>query len=212
MAIFNLVGSAGQCLHVGLSTDTKPASVNGMAFLEIDTSKLFLRSGGAWVEETNNSYPILSGGLIPLANLGTGTPDNTKFLRGDATWQTVSGGTSKGSFGITIDGGGSVITTGLKGFITVPFDMTITGWDILADQSGSIVIDVWKDTYANFPPTIADTIAGTEKPTLSSQQKNQDASLSTWTTTVAEGDVIAFNVDSVSTVTRVTLVIYGDKI
>ncbi|HLF05237.1 MAG TPA: hypothetical protein VI855_08485, partial [Dehalococcoidia bacterium] len=86
-----------------------------------------------------------------------------------------------------IDGGGSAITTGQKGHVEIPFPMTITGWTILADQSGSIVVDVWKDTYANFPPTVADTIAGTEKPTLASVQKNQDLALGTWTTALAAG-------------------------
>jgi hypothetical protein len=110
-----------------------------------------------------------------------------------------------------IDGGGSAITTGQKGHLELPFACTITGWTLLADQSGSIVIDVWKDTYANFPPTVADTIAGSEKPTLSSAQKNQDLTLTTWTTSVAAGDILAFNVDSVSTVTRVTLSIRAEK-
>jgi len=113
------------------------------------------------------------------------------------------------TIGITIDGGGAAITTGVKGYLEIPFAMTITGWTLVADQSGSIVIDVWKDTYANFPPTVADTIAGTEKPTLSSAQKNQDTSLTTWTTSVAAGDIIGFNVDSAATVTKVTLVIKG---
>jgi len=112
-----------------------------------------------------------------------------------------------GSFGITIDGAGSAITTGVKGYVVIPFSGTITGWTIVADQTGSIVVDIWKDTYANFPPTVADTIAGSEKPTLSSARKNQDNSLSTWTTAVSSGDLIAFNVDSVSTVTRVSVFI-----
>jgi hypothetical protein len=112
-----------------------------------------------------------------------------------------------GSFGITIDGGGSAITTGVKGYVEIPYSGTITGWTILADQSGSCVIDVWKDTYANYPPTLADTISGTEKPTLSSAIKNQDLTLTTWTTSVTAGDIIAFNVDSASTVTRVHLYI-----
>lgn len=104
-----------------------------------------------------------------------------------------------------IDGGGSAITTGQKGHVEVPFAGTITGWTILGDQSGSIVVDVWKDTYANFPPTVADTIAGSEKPTLSSAQKNQDLALGTWTTAVTAGDILAFNVDSITTVTRVSI-------
>lgn len=110
-----------------------------------------------------------------------------------------------------IDGGGSAITTGQKGHIEIPFACTITGWTILADQSGSIVIDVWKDTYANFPPTDADSIAGTELPTLSSAQKNQDLALGSWTTAVTAGDILAYNVDSVATVERITLSIRATK-
>ena len=106
---------------------------------------------------------------------------------------------------IHINGGGSVLTTGVKLYLPVPITMTITGWDLVADQSGSIVIDVWKDTYANFPPTVADTIAGSEKPTLSSVQKNQDTSLSTWTTAITAGDVLGFNIDSVTSCTWITL-------
>lgn len=112
---------------------------------------------------------------------------------------------------MTIDGGGSAITTGVKGYLEIPFDMTITGWTLMGDQSGSIVIDVWKDTYANFPPLDADSIAGSELPTLSTAQKNQDLALSTWTTSVTAGDILGFNVDSATTVTRVTLTIRGTK-
>jgi len=110
-----------------------------------------------------------------------------------------------------IDGGGSVITIGAKSWVRVPYNMIITGWEITADQSGSIVVDVWKSTYDNFPPTVADTIAGSEKPTLSNQQKNQDTSLTTWTTTVNAGDYVRINVDSVSTVTKVAVDIFGYK-
>jgi len=124
---------------------------------------------------------------------------------------TLSWTSNVANVGITLDGGGSAITTGLKGYIEVPYDMTITGWTILADTSGSIVVDVWKDTYANYPPTVADTIAGTEKPTISASTKGQDLTLSSWTTSVTAGDIIAFNVDSAATVTRVQVIIRGNK-
>lgn len=106
-----------------------------------------------------------------------------------------------------IDGGGSAITTGIKGDIMIPFNCSVLGWDIVGDTSGSIVVDVWKDTYANFPPTVGDSITGSEKPTLSSATKNQDLTLSSWTTTFSRNDWLRFNVDSASTLTRVTIVI-----
>ena len=112
---------------------------------------------------------------------------------------------------IAFDGGGSVLTTGVKHYIPMPYAMTVTGWDIVADVSGSVVIDVWKDTYANFPPVVGDTIAGSEKPTLSSAQKNQDLTLSTWTTAISTGDVLGFNIDSATTVTKVWLTLRGTR-
>lgn len=104
----------------------------------------------------------------------------------------------KGIIGVTIGsyGSGTAITTGLKGFVPVPEDCEIIAWTIVADQAATIVVDVWKDTYANYPPTVADTIAGAEKPSLGAVIKNQDLALGTWTTACTEGDWIGFNVDS----------------
>ena len=103
-----------------------------------------------------------------------------------------------------IDGGGSAITTGIKGDFRVPAG-TIVAASLLADQSGSIVVDLWKDTRANFPPTVADTITAAAKPTLASATNSEDTTLTGWTTTTADGDVIRVNVDSAATVTRVSL-------
>lgn len=127
--------------------------------------------------------------------------DNTgKLFNTDINPSAVNTGT----IGITIDGAGSVITTGFKQYVVIPYNCVITDWYIIADVVGSIVIDVWKDTSI---PTVSNTIAGSEKPTLSSQQNNSDNLLTTWTTTVTAGDIIGFNVDSVSTITKATLVI-----
>lgn len=107
--------------------------------------------------------------------------------------------------GITIDGGGSAITTGLKGFRSFPVAGTITGVRMLADQSGSAVVDIWKDTYAGFPPVVGNSITAAAKPTISGAQNSEDTTLTGWTTAVAAGDVFAFNVDSAATITRLTL-------
>lgn len=115
------------------------------------------------------------------------------------------------SIGLTIDGGGSAITTGVKGYISVPYACVINSVTLLADQSGSCVIDVWKDTYANYPPTVADTITASAKPTITAATKSQDTTLTGWTTAVAADSVLGFNVDSASTVTRVHLVLKVTK-
>ena len=132
-------------------------------------------------------------------------------LKANGVVRLPNSGIDTGTVGITIDGGGSAITTGVKGYVEVPFAFTASAWTFLCDQSGSIVVDVWSDTYANYPPTNPDSIAGTELPTVSADTKGQDTSLTTWNTHIAEGSVVGFNVDSAATVTRCTLMIKGDK-
>ena len=110
-----------------------------------------------------------------------------------------------GSINFVIDGGGSAITTGVKGDIEIGFDCTITSCRVLPDQSGSIVVDIWKDTYANYPPTDADTITSSTPPTVTATTKSEDTTLTSWTTTISAGNILRFNVDSCSTIERVTI-------
>ena len=107
-----------------------------------------------------------------------------------------------------IQGASGVIATGVSGDVRVDFPCTIVGWTLLADQTGSIQIDIWKDTYANYPPTVADTITAAAKPLISSGVKNSSTTLSGWTTTIAAGDTLRFNVDSVTAINRVTLALH----
>ena len=107
------------------------------------------------------------------------------------------------SFQIVFDGAGSTITTGVKNDIICPYTGHIVAWTILPNASGSIVFDIWKDTYANFPPTVGDTITGAGKPTLTATTK----ATGTVSWAFTKGDVLRFNVDSVTTVTRVTLIL-----
>lgn len=110
-----------------------------------------------------------------------------------------------------IDGGGVAITTGIKGDIEVPFACTIVRSTLLADQSGSIVVDVWKDSYANFPATDADSITASAPPTISTATNSQDTTLTGWTTSLAKGDILRFNVDSCTSITRATLSLLVEK-
>jgi len=75
----------------------------------------------------------------------------------------------------------------------------------VANTTGSIVVDVWKDTYANFPPTVADTIVSNSTLAISAATKGQDTALAGWTKTIAAGDILRFNVDSVTDIERCTV-------
>lgn len=111
--------------------------------------------------------------------------------------------TNLSTFGITI-GGGGVITTGSKGYTRLPVGGTIKKVTLLADQSGTIAIDIKKATYKGFPTTT--TICASSKPTLSSAQAYEDANLKGWNTQVNAGDVIEFVVDSGTTPASITQV------
>lgn len=100
---------------------------------------------------------------------------------------------------------GAPISTGIKADFLVPFSGTISRVTLMGDQTGSIVIDIWKDTFANYPPTVADTITASAKPTISGGLSYQDAVLTGWNTTITAGDTLRINVDSVATFTRLTL-------
>jgi len=86
-----------------------------------------------------------------------------------------------------------------------PFDFLITDWTMLLDVSGSMAVDVWKDTYANHPPTVADSII---TPSVSSAQQNQATGLSI---AVTKGDCLIFHVDSATTATLAAVSLNGTR-
>ncbi|MBA7586732.1 hypothetical protein ES708_28737 [subsurface metagenome] len=97
------------------------------------------------------------------------------------------------------------IPVGQKGHCPIDFPCTIEACKMFADQPGSIVVDIWKDTYANFPPTDDDSITAAAPPTITTAQKSVDTDLTDWTIDLDAGDVLAFNVDSCTDIARVTV-------
>ncbi len=168
-------------------------------------SNPFLRGDGVWAVPS----------LDDLGDVHLTAPITNHIIKYHAPSKTWINGTqdavaaSTRLVGITIDGAGEVITTGVKGFLVVPITGTITEATLLSTDAsataGDVVIDVWKDSYANYPPANADSITASAPPTLSGVNKSQDTTLTGWTTSVTAGDILGFNVDSAATVTRVTL-------
>lgn len=119
-------------------------------------------------------------------------------------------GSSLTTINFIIDGGASVITTGMKGYLSCDFAGIISQAELLADVSGSIVVNIWKCTYAQFDagsthPVVGDKITASAPPTITTATKSQDATLTGWTTAFNAGDIFGFNVDSVATIKRCTV-------
>lgn len=109
-------------------------------------------------------------------------------------------------WGVVIDSGSlttAISDTYTTGPVEVPYDMTLQQVEMVAQpitgqSTGSIVLDVWADTYANWPPTGADSICGSgTKPTISSALKSNDTDISDWSDlTLTKGQKVFFDVVS----------------
>ena len=209
-------GSAwGASITLGTGVGTAlTANVNGSGAISLATSPTFVTPTlGAATAASINKMAITApatSSTLAVADGKTATINNTVTLTGtdSATYNLASMNTDAIEF--VIDGGGSAITTGVKGYLEIPYACTINRATLLADQSGSIVVDVWKTTYASFDggathPVSGDKITASAPPTISSATKAQDATLTGWTTSVSAGDILAFNVNSATTVTRITI-------
>jgi hypothetical protein len=136
----------------------------------------------------------------------TGNKDILGHL-GDGTNNAEVNTILTSSIEFIIDGGDNIISIGVSGDVLMPFDCTILEVTLLADQTGSIVVDIWKDVYSNFPPSNADSITAEAVPTISSSNKYKDATLTDWTTSISAGDILRFNVDSCTTIKRCTVIL-----
>lgn len=111
-----------------------------------------------------------------------------------------------GVINVVIGNRNETIATGIAGDLYIPFACNLTAYTMLADQTGSVVVDIWAEAYADYPPTNADSMCAAKEPTITTAVKSQDTNISDWTTVaVAAGDTLRFNVDSCTSITQVCL-------
>ena len=106
---------------------------------------------------------------------------------------------------VNFDNGTMPILIGDKTKIIIPENMTILSWTILSDTTGSITLDIWKSTYAAYPPTVADSIVASTPPNITSSNKNTSSTLTGWTTALSAGDVLIFTVSSNLTISNINV-------
>lgn len=208
----------GQPTSLTLS-EVQPGTVRGTfafgSYVGDQWARVLVKKAGAsdYVDTGIIVRPDASGnGSFEVSGLPTGStkfkvvPENKFGNQGTASDEAtivVSGVT------ITLDyvfgDGSSLIPLGLQDYLPISFACEILEWTLIGDVSGSIVVDIWKAAYANYPPTGSNSITGSAKPQITTALKNTSSTLTGWTTTINAGDIIALNVDSVSGFTRCTL-------
>jgi hypothetical protein len=168
-----------------------------VGLIEIVGNQLKLTNAGAAAVSASGVQSVVAGTNVsvdntdPLNPIVSATGSGTRHL--GATWGSASA---------------LVAASCAEVAVRVPKAGTITGAYVYTQGgTGSCVIDVWNDTYANYPPTALDTITASAKPTVSSGIKSADTTLTGWDKTLVEGDVLVFHVDSTSTFTGITVIL-----
>lgn len=127
----------------------------------------------------------------------------------------TSGGTTTSPVALgleyLIDGGGSTITTGSFGGIILPLPMTFTAVELQEFDgiTGSIQVDIRHGTPGNSPSFTS--ICGGNLPAITAGRHYIDNTLSGWFADLARGDALQFVVMSVSSLRRVTLLLYARR-
>jgi hypothetical protein len=157
----------------------------------------------------NHSAAEIVSGTLDIARIPTGSTASTVCIGNDSRLSdatTAKTRTDSGALQLDLFGDGAVLPVAvLQGQLRVPYNCTITSWELVSNETGSIEIDIDKDTYANFPPTSADSITGSARPTITASNKAQSSTLTGWATALNEGDYLKVEVLSVSAITQATL-------
>ena len=91
-----------------------------------------------------------------------------------------------------VDNGSRPMTTGNKGYLTIDVTGIIESWILVADNDGTLEVDLRKCTFADYPNVTS--ICGGNTPKIINTNKNTDITLSGWNTTLNAGDIIQFEV------------------
>lgn len=165
----------------------------------VNGNPVLVMRGAAWgppVDRTDPSAgpdPVLKD-KTTIAYLVRGIADHIDAIARYAVTQTINGA--------PIVGGQKVY------FPPMMVPGTIVGWSIIADTSGSIVIDVLNRANKAIPNGSHSIIGlGGTKPALSSEQAASSVDMDDWDTTVNVDDVFGFEVGSASGLNSVTILL-----
>ncbi len=102
-----------------------------------------------------------------------------------------------------IDSGSLPMQTGDKGKLTIDVTGVIENIRVLSDQTGDIVFEIEKCTFADYPNFTS--ITNGARVQLTNSDKYFDDVLNNWTSTITAGEILRFNVISVNNIRRLLI-------
>lgn len=104
------------------------------------------------------------------------------------------------------DGNGSPVAPGTTLSRVIPYNGIVSGWYIISDEVGDVVVDVQQDRRYAVPPEPNESIVEGPLPSMLAESMASANNIYGWQDTVNRGDVINVVVDT-ATVTRFTFVL-----
>jgi len=155
---------------------------------------------GVW-DKTSNFGP--TGATGAAGGAGADGPTGATGATG-AVGATGATGQAIETFGVVVDGAGSIITIGSKGFRYIPYACTIRNAVLIGNTTGTADFAVWRDTSLNLSGL---TIGG-----ISLNNRQSAQGITGFTADLAENDVLEFRIQgSPASITRASLFIEVEK-
>lgn len=210
----------------GLMTGEDKTKLDSLSSLEVKTIdgapdvlsvKKIIVSNGTLADNGGGQVTITTGGgggggghTIQAAGTPMTARDNLNFI-GMTVEDDAGNAATKvsvtGAIEIGIDGSSATPSTGVLLDFTVPCDLTITSWRVVGNIAGNIQVDLWKDTFANHPPTIVDTVTAADKPKLVGAISASGAATG-WIVNWNATEIIRVNIDSASMLTKANITLF----
>lgn len=151
-------------------------------------------------------------GLVRCKLIAAGGDLMAPLIDADPVNDLAISGLGPASITFIADGIGAALNPGIQGDIEVPFNCSIQHVTLMCDQNGLIQWDIWKSSYAGFPPVDAGSITAAAQPKImAAGNKYQDAVLTGWTKNIAAGEILRFNIDSVTTIQKCTIALVVNR-
>lgn len=139
-------------------------------------------------------------GSVTVSTTPNASPEFGMTLFGGGG-SSSSSSTGPVMLGGTFEGGGRLLTIPSTITLTIPYACTISSWTIVQD-SGSVTIDVRRETYANYTGTTTSIVGAGTLPFVTTGVKALSTP-SSWTSTILNAnDIVEFIVTAATTTTK----------